>query len=296
MHHEVLCLEQLPELFEHLGGELRRDAAQIGQLLGQPLHIAFGQSAQNLLGQLLAHCDQQDRRLAHPVQIAPTARCRVVRAPVPALPRSFPFVLRLAVEALVGVNPALQQSRALRRLPLQMTCHLLEDLLRPGALRIRALPAPAASDAADARRSSGARSFALGTWPRCRSRPALAQRRPHPEGQHDQQPQPAARHTFTSTGEFSAASNARAEERPCDWTRFSSNARSSTVSMSPRAVSNPTAAWASAVRLRSSSADRGCHTAGLPLAADCDQAVVHHDGRRQPAHTSRIFHHVAHGL
>ena len=49
MHHEALRVEQLPELLKHFGGKLRRNAAQVGQLLGQPLHIGFGQSAQNLL-------------------------------------------------------------------------------------------------------------------------------------------------------------------------------------------------------------------------------------------------------
>ena len=92
MHHEVLRLQQLPELFQHLGRELRRNAAQIGQLLGEPLHIGFRQGAQNLLGQLLAHGHQQDRRLAHARSGSPPARRRVAPLSIPcsAKIRSFP--------------------------------------------------------------------------------------------------------------------------------------------------------------------------------------------------------------
>ena len=65
MNHEVLGLEQFPELLQNLGGKFRRDAAQIGQLFGQPLHIHFRQGAQDLFGQLLAHGNQQHRRFAN---------------------------------------------------------------------------------------------------------------------------------------------------------------------------------------------------------------------------------------
>ncbi len=78
--HEVLGLQQLPELLQYLGGHLRRDAAQIGQLLGQPLHVHLRQGAQNLLGQLLAHGHQQNRRLAHSGHVRRLAapRCSVL--------------------------------------------------------------------------------------------------------------------------------------------------------------------------------------------------------------------------
>ncbi len=72
MDHEVLRLEQFPELLEDLRREFRRDPAQIGQLLGQPLHVRFRQSAQNLLRELLAYGHQQDRGLARAAQ----RRCR----------------------------------------------------------------------------------------------------------------------------------------------------------------------------------------------------------------------------
>ncbi len=52
-----------------LAGHLRRNAAQFGQLLGQPLHIHLRQGAQNLFGRLLAHGHQQNRSLAHPAYI-----------------------------------------------------------------------------------------------------------------------------------------------------------------------------------------------------------------------------------
>ncbi len=80
VHHEVLRFEKLPELLQHLGREFGRHAAQIGQLFGHPLHIGFGQRAQNLLGQFLAHGDQQDRRLAHASQLPRVAPPRSVFA------------------------------------------------------------------------------------------------------------------------------------------------------------------------------------------------------------------------
>ncbi len=42
----------------------------------------------------------------------------------------------IPARTLIGVNPALQQPRALRRLALQMRCHLLKDLLGPQPLGI----------------------------------------------------------------------------------------------------------------------------------------------------------------
>ena len=69
MDHEILGLEQLPEFFQDFGRELRSDAAQIGQFLGQPLHVGFGQSAQDLLGQFFANRDQQDGGLAQSIQL-----------------------------------------------------------------------------------------------------------------------------------------------------------------------------------------------------------------------------------
>ncbi len=69
-----------------------------------------------------------------------------------------------------------------------------------------------------------------------------------------------------------------------------------TVSRSPRAASNPTAAWASAVRLRSSSAERGCHMRRFALARGLRQPVVHHNRRRHPPHPAGILDHVAHRL
>ena len=66
VHHEILCIEKLPELLQHLGRELRRDAAQVGQFLGDLLDIRLGQSTQNLLGQLLAHGNQQNGGFAYP--------------------------------------------------------------------------------------------------------------------------------------------------------------------------------------------------------------------------------------
>ena len=142
VHHEVLRVEKLPELLQHLGRELRRDAAQIGQLLGDLLHVGLRQRAQNLLGQILAHGNQQDRRLAHPGEVRRLADAALPRFRFPAQPRRVPFLrsrfhsLSLPPSDLVGVNPALQQPRALRRLALQMRRHLLEDLLRPQPLRI----------------------------------------------------------------------------------------------------------------------------------------------------------------
>ena len=43
----------------------RRDAAQVGQLLGQQLHVGFRQDAEDLLGHILADGDQQNGGLAH---------------------------------------------------------------------------------------------------------------------------------------------------------------------------------------------------------------------------------------
>ena len=80
MDHEVLGLQQLPELLQNLGREFGRDAAQVGQLLGQPLHVRLRQGAQNLLGQLLAHGHQQNRRLAHAGELR-----RLAAPPCPAL-------------------------------------------------------------------------------------------------------------------------------------------------------------------------------------------------------------------
>ena len=64
--HEVLGLQQPPELLQNFGGHLRRDAAQVGQLFGEPLHVDLRQGAQNLLGQFFSHRNEQDRGLAHP--------------------------------------------------------------------------------------------------------------------------------------------------------------------------------------------------------------------------------------
>ena len=69
VNHEVLGLQKLPEFLHDLGRDLRRNPAQVGQLLGQPLHVHLRQGAKNLLGQFLAHGDQQDGRLAQPGQV-----------------------------------------------------------------------------------------------------------------------------------------------------------------------------------------------------------------------------------
>ena len=194
----------------------------------------------------------------------------------PSLHRSSSFALSATFDAsfltilLVGVNPALQQARTLRRLALQVRGHLFKDLLRAHAFGIELggsggngsalqpsapagqlarLPLPASNcSAAPACRSAG-------RTPNMPARPAA---------------QSAGPAYLTSTGEFSAVDKQLLRQRrPAAAARFSSKARSWTVSTSPRAASNPTAAWASAVRLRSSSAERGCHTAALPLAAAC---------------------------
>ena len=73
MHDEMMGVEKLPEFFDHFCGKFRRDAAQVGQLFGNTLHVRFRERAQHLLGQLLAHGDQQDRRLAHPGEIGSLA-------------------------------------------------------------------------------------------------------------------------------------------------------------------------------------------------------------------------------
>ena len=78
MHHEVLRLEQFPELLDNFGRQLRRDAAQIGQFLGQPLHVRFRQCAQDLLGEVFSHRDQQDGGLANAVQLRRFALPRLV--------------------------------------------------------------------------------------------------------------------------------------------------------------------------------------------------------------------------
>ncbi len=84
---------KFPELLHDLRGELGRDAAQIGQLLGEPLHVRLRQGAQNLLGQLLAHGHQQDRRLAHPGYVGRRRR------------RAAPFWLSCSAKTLV-LSPA----------------------------------------------------------------------------------------------------------------------------------------------------------------------------------------------
>ena len=104
--HEVLRLEQLPELLQNLGGKLRRDAAQIGQLLGEPLHVRLRQSAQNLLGQFLAHGHQQDRGLAHSAQICRRGGVALPRFDFLLCQGSGPFVLSALIHRGPPACPA----------------------------------------------------------------------------------------------------------------------------------------------------------------------------------------------
>ena len=199
--HEVLRLEQLPELLHDLRRKLRRDAAQVGQLLGEPLHVGLRQRAQNLLGQLLADGYQQHRGLAQPRHAAPTGAA-VVRCP-DSLPVSAQVPCSL-LRRLVGVNPALQQARALRRLALEMLRHLLVDLLVAHALRVRLrrlragrLPRPqrAAASSLALAGARGSGSAATDAAPDERRRPAP------PAGRR------ASAAYLSSSGEFSAPSS-----------------------------------------------------------------------------------------
>jgi len=127
MGHEILGFQQLPELLQYRGGSLRRDAAQFSQFLGEALHVCLWQRAQNLLGRLLAHGHQQNRRLAHATHVRRplTPYCSALAFLLGQYPASFPFTICSALfkpcsalvgALLVGVNPALQQPGTLRRL------------------------------------------------------------------------------------------------------------------------------------------------------------------------------------
>ena len=86
--------------------------------------------------------------------------------------------------------------------------------------------------------------------------------------QTDQQAQ-----VFKSTGEASTFDSicAGIEGQGCG--RFSSKAKSCTVTTSPRDASNPTAACASAERFLNSSAERACHR--LPCLSPRPESVGH---------------------
>ncbi len=125
MHHKILRLQQFPEFLEDLGGELGGYAAEISQFFRQPLHIQLRKCPQYLLGQALSYCQQENGGLAHAADL----RCHALSS-VPGLknliwhgssfrlPGMGPCQLRRT--ASIGMNPALQQARALRRLSFQV--------------------------------------------------------------------------------------------------------------------------------------------------------------------------------
>ncbi len=83
VHDVVLRLEQLPELLENIHRNLRLYAAQVGQFLGEPLHVGFGQRAKDFFGQILAHRDQQDCRLARALDLRGGSPPRFAIFPAP---------------------------------------------------------------------------------------------------------------------------------------------------------------------------------------------------------------------
>ena len=244
----------------------------------------LGQRAQNLLGQFLADGDQQDRRLAHPGHGCPsmTRALRRSRFPVRPRPRSFASpahsslplspashcapsnTARRSSSQLpprsIGVNPALQQARALRRLALQMSRSPVRRLW----LRFRcALEHPACSAAVDAScriqqsrpplRRSHAASAARGL-----ACAASAGRTPKASTTSI----PTSRAAYlTSTASSLAVHQQLSGHGDRRLPAVLVEGQILDRQQSPRAASKPTAAWASAVRLRNSSAERGCHTA-----------------------------------
>ena len=142
MHHEVLRVEKTPKLLQHLGRKFRGHAPQIGQLLRQ--------SAARRPRAARARTPWPDPRPQPPEESPPCARPESSPNGLSASPRFHSPVRPKRVPSrapgstrgacqpsdLLGMNPALQQPRTLRRFALQVRAHLLEDLLRPLPLRI----------------------------------------------------------------------------------------------------------------------------------------------------------------
>ena len=144
MHHEALRLEQLPELLQDFGRHARGDAAQIGQLLrSAAVHPPRATHAESPSAISSPTATSRTAALRTPDRFAVwrfPARYRFPAAQSIAwvLFPALPFLSGACQSsALFGVNPALQQARALRRLPLQVPRHLLEDLLCPYPFRVR---------------------------------------------------------------------------------------------------------------------------------------------------------------
>ena len=148
MDHEALRLQQFPELLQYLAGHFGADAAQVGQLLGEALHVHLGQGAQNLLGQLLTHGNQQNGRFAQSRHVRRFALycCPALNSPLgqgagpfcPSTPVALLFFVNPSTApGLFRVNPALQKARTLRRLPLEMAGNLVKYLLSPLPLGVK---------------------------------------------------------------------------------------------------------------------------------------------------------------
>ena len=149
MDHEVLGLEQLPEFLQNVRRELGVMPRRSASSSVRRCTSASGNARRISSRQLLAHRHQQNGGLARATQLRRSALSRF-----PALyfllchdPSSSAFsslVVRLFLPAVagsplpasIGMNPALQQTRTLRRFAFQMAGDLFQDLLRPGALRI----------------------------------------------------------------------------------------------------------------------------------------------------------------
>ena len=73
VHHVLLRLQHLVELFDHLERDVRRNILQVRNLLSQALDIRLREVLNDLLAQLVAHRDHQDRRLANAWTAQPSA-------------------------------------------------------------------------------------------------------------------------------------------------------------------------------------------------------------------------------